>query len=178
MSVSRRNRDDLAFLVVYFSVAIAGALLGLSPWIVLPLGLVLGMAAGQALRRHEPEPAPADPSANPLARIAVDFASALVDGDFAKARSLLTDELQQTLTPERLRSELYGMFRGYAEGHPTGIWYEEGCAHEEDWPARRPGEVGWVYVGIHGDDFSEAVTVTITRIDDAYRICDVEWGRP
>jgi hypothetical protein len=48
----------------------------------------------------------------------------------------------------------------------------------EEWPRKRPGDIGWVYVGIEGDDFIEAVTVVVADVDGALLIREVEWGRP
>jgi hypothetical protein len=48
----------------------------------------------------------------------------------------------------------------------------------ETWPDKQPADVGWVYVGIGGDVYSEAVTVIVTREDGRLKIRAVEWGRP
>ena len=48
----------------------------------------------------------------------------------------------------------------------------------ETWPARQPLDVGWVYVSIGGDMFSEAVTVVVMREADTLKIRTVEFGRP
>ena len=110
-------------------------------------------------------------------KIAVEFASALVEGDFAHARTLLTSSLQKQLTQEDLHSELYGMFRGYASGEPNDVrLVEEGVL--EDWPDRKTGDIRCVYVAISGDDFNEAVYVTVTDVDGVNRIRKIDWGRP
>lgn len=118
----------------------------------------------------------------PHSAVAVAFAQALVDCEFDRAYALLTPELRVTMTPELLREQLFSMFRGYSDSTPTSIWFDE-ARHDadasfEDWPSKLPGDVGWAYVGIEGDDFNEAVTVTIAYIDGELLIRDVEWGRP
>jgi hypothetical protein len=48
----------------------------------------------------------------------------------------------------------------------------------EAWPARLPGDVGWVYVAINGDGESEAVSGVVTQVEGVPLIRDLEWGRP
>jgi hypothetical protein len=114
----------------------------------------------------------------PYVEIAVSFASALVDGDFELASSFLTPELRLEFTPESLRENLFGMFVGYApDSTPQTIHFDEDGVLDE-WPAKRSGDRGWVYVGIAGPDFVEAVTVIVAEVDGQLLIRDIEWGRP
>jgi len=113
----------------------------------------------------------------PHGQVAVAFASALVDGDFSKAHALLTPTLRQEMTPASLREKLYSMWRGYSTGEPRSIHFDEEFSHE-DWPAKLPGDIGWAYVGIEGDGFVEAVTVTVADVEGSLLIRDIEWGRP
>ena len=112
----------------------------------------------------------------PYAEIAIAFASALVEGDFLRANTLLAPDLRRKLSPDALRERLYAMFRGYADGGPRSIQFDNGQL--DDWPAKLPGDVGWAYVGIIGDDFIEAVNVIVADIDGKLLIRQVEWGRP
>ena len=113
----------------------------------------------------------------PHATVAVAFASALVDGAFAGAQALLAPALRRTMTPEALRKRFFEMFRGYASGQPRKIHFNEEFSGE-DWPAKLPGDLGWVYVGIEGDDFVEGVTVTVARVGAQNLIREIKWGRP
>ena len=113
----------------------------------------------------------------PHSEVAVAFASALVEGDFARAHGLLAPALRERLTPGALREELHAMFEGYADGKPTGIEYDEEFSMTE-WPDKQPLDIGWAYVSIMGEDFVEAVTVVVAEIDGVLLIRDVEWGRP
>jgi hypothetical protein len=49
---------------------------------------------------------------------------------------------------------------------------------EDDMPDMTPADLGWVYVAISGESFSEAVTVVVTREDGGAKIRELEWGRP
>jgi hypothetical protein len=48
----------------------------------------------------------------------------------------------------------------------------------EDWPGKEPSDVGWAYVSIGGDVYSEAVTVVVTRDAEDLKVRTVEFGRP
>ncbi len=112
----------------------------------------------------------------PYAEIAVAFAVALVNGDFSRAQALLVPELRTQFTPEALRERFYRMFR-YSDAEPHSVHFEK-RSQMDDWPAKREDDVGWVYVGIEGDGFMEAVTVIVAKINGEALIRDVEWGRP
>lgn len=82
------------------------------------------------------------------AEVAVAFATALVQGDFVRANALLAPALRTQFPPDALREEFYGMFRGYSDSEPKSVQFDEQFQMEA-WPARRAGDVGWAYVGIH-----------------------------
>ena len=48
----------------------------------------------------------------------------------------------------------------------------------EDWAGREPSDVGWAYVSVGGDLYSEAVTVVITLEEGELKVRTVEFGRP
>ncbi|HNC91251.1 MAG TPA: hypothetical protein PL000_20160 [Anaerolineales bacterium] len=48
----------------------------------------------------------------------------------------------------------------------------------EQWPDQRPNDVGWAYVAIDGEGFSEAVTVIVENERQTPAIRYIEWGRP
>ncbi len=113
----------------------------------------------------------------PYELVAVEFANSLVAGEFERAHELLVPTLREELSPAALRAELYGMFEGYAAGPPTDIGFLDEVSFE-DWPDKRPGDVGWIYVSIMGPDFVEAVTVIVASVEDRLAIRSIEWGRP
>jgi hypothetical protein len=47
-----------------------------------------------------------------------------------------------------------------------------------DWPGKKPSDVGWAYVSVGGDVYSEAVTVVVTLEEGELRVRTVEFGRP
>ncbi|MBW4481787.1 MAG: hypothetical protein KME14_04515 [Tildeniella torsiva UHER 1998/13D] len=112
----------------------------------------------------------------PYAQLAVQFARALTDGNFALAHTLLLPELSADLTPARLR-ETYEAMIEYGDGPPTNV---ELIVTMEQWqlPEQRLTDLGWAYVAIAGDGYSEAVTVIVEDAGDGPAIRYLEWGRP
>lgn len=47
-----------------------------------------------------------------------------------------------------------------------------------DWRGKEPSDLGWVYVSLGGDVYSEAVTVIIAQENGSLKVREVEFGRP
>jgi len=109
--------------------------------------------------------------------VAVGFASALVAGDFERAHTLLAPSLQASISPAQLRDRLFEMFIGYADGPPTDIQFDDEFSLVE-WPSKQAADIGWAYVGIMGEGFVEAVSVTVCNVGGMPLIRQIEWGRP
>lgn len=90
---------------------------------------------------------------------------------------MLAPQLQEELSPDELRAKLYAMFRGYADGEPTGIWYDEAFA-DTSWPAMQPDDIGRMHVAIYGEEFNEAISVKVVSVNGQPAIGDILWGRP
>ena len=109
-------------------------------------------------------------------RVAEQFGRAIAQGDFAAAHSLLTEGAQTAHSPESLKQAVEDM-TAVGDGPITDVDLVGECILE-DWPGKQEGDVGYVYVALTGDGFSEAVTVTLTSEAGRLRIRDLEWGRP
>ena len=107
-------------------------------------------------------------------RVALEFATALVDGDFDKAHSLICQPCRADLPLAQLKAEYNEMIE-YGDGPPDFVEIMETLT---DWPSRADGDIGWAYVAISGDGFSEAVAVVVSEDGDNKRIREIEWGRP
>ncbi|MBA5775737.1 hypothetical protein H2509_01205 [Stappia sp. F7233] len=99
------------------------------------------------------------------------FAKALCDGDFAGARGLLAATLKADFTEADLQREFDEM-TDYGDGPPDTV---EVMNFLDDWPQKKPGDLGWAYVAISGPGFGEAVAVIVTG---ERLIREIEWGRP
>jgi hypothetical protein len=102
------------------------------------------------------------------------FGSALTKKNFVLAHSMLCQSLQEKLSPEDLKQEFESMI-SYGEGLSEKVDVMESF---EDWPAKQQNDTGWAYVAITGQNFSEAVSLTINIENGQTRVRDIEWGRP
>jgi hypothetical protein len=105
---------------------------------------------------------------------ATQFANALVQRDYSLAHSLLADALKGELPPDQLQARYEGMIAAY--GNPAQA--AEVMETLTDWPDKQPGDLGWAYVAISGENFSEAVTLTLADQGGQPAIREIVWGRP
>lgn len=107
-------------------------------------------------------------------QVALKFASALAHGDFDQAHRCICEKHKSDWSAAQLRTAYEGMIE-YGDGSANFVEVMETMT---DWPTRVEGDLGWVYVAIAGDDFSEAVAVIVSEDDGEQRIREIEWGRP
>jgi len=109
-----------------------------------------------------------------VVEIAARFARALFAGDIDSGYELLSDELRGEVAATDLSSQ----FASLAEdmGGVTGIG--QPMVILEEWPEMSADDRAMVYVPLEGDNFSEALTVKVSEIDNVVRISSIEWGRP
>ncbi|MBY0270683.1 MAG: hypothetical protein K2X06_12495 [Burkholderiales bacterium] len=115
-----------------------------------------------------------DKKTTPHGKVAYDFAVALISGRFAEAHELLAASQKIEWSAEALHEELVQM-TDYGSGPPTEAEVMEVM---EDWPAKKPGDIGWAYAAIAGPGYSEAVAVVVARENGRLCIREIEWGRP
>jgi hypothetical protein len=48
----------------------------------------------------------------------------------------------------------------------------------DDWPDKQPSDLGWVYVSIGGDVYSEGLTLVLMSENGNARVREVQFGRP
>jgi hypothetical protein len=109
-------------------------------------------------------------------QIAELFGQHIAAGDYAAAHSLLTKDAQQTYTPDSFKRSFEEM-TAYDPGPIQSVEVDPEFAFE-DWPAKRSGDVAWVYVGLFGEEYVEAVLLTLAREDEEIRLREIKWGRP
>jgi hypothetical protein len=106
--------------------------------------------------------------------VAAEFAEALVNGKYEVAYAMLGSTLEQEYTPDELGNEYEAM----VEYGDSNVKSDGVLDTMEDWPTRKPMDVGWAYVSITGDEFAEAITVIVSVENDVLKISNIEWGRP
>ena len=113
----------------------------------------------------------------PHREVALTFTAALIHQDFTHAHEMLAPELRARISPSKIRDDFYRLFPAYAQGKATSIHCNEEFSMTE-WPDKQPNDVGWAYVSIMGEDFAEAVAVTVADFGGTLFIRAIEWGRP
>ena len=106
--------------------------------------------------------------------VAEQFARLLIDAKWEEARGLLASNLRKETTAQDLKDAVEAMTQ-YVERPVTTA---EVMNTLDDWPDKEEGDVGWAYVAMAGDGFSEAVTVIVHSEDSRLLIRSLEWGRP
>ena len=107
-------------------------------------------------------------------QVALEFAKLLAAREYPKAYAMTSQGYRQTNTVDQLRT-------GFEAIVPTdwgAIGPIEAGQTMTSWPGRQPSDLGWAYVSIGGDVYSEAVIVVVTSEDGEGKIREVEFGRP
>ena len=99
---------------------------------------------------------------------------ALASRDYPTAYALTSSDYQRSTTFDEMRAAFEAIV-------PT-TWRTVGPVEVgqamETWSAKQPSDVGWVYISIGGDAYSEAVTVVVMLQADTLKVRTVEFGRP
>ena len=110
----------------------------------------------------------------PHGKVALAFATALVNGKFGEAEAMLATEISAGWSSSDLQ-EAYGEMVAYFSTPPDFVHVEVVMT---DWPDKQPGDIGWAYTTIACDGEGEAVTVIACAENGKHLIRDIEWGRP
>ena len=116
-----------------------------------------------------------DPDA-PYAQLGVDFAGAMVSGDFARAHSMLSADLRGSLTVEGLQFEFDACF-AYVEG-PLCEVEVVGTLEAEELDPRSPTDAGWAYLTIQGTNTYGGLAIVVSAEQARLVVREVQWGRP
>ncbi|WP_343880928.1 hypothetical protein [Rhodanobacter caeni] len=107
-------------------------------------------------------------------QIALEFTKSLAAREYQKAYAMTSQEYRKRTTAEQLRTAFENIV-------PTD-WGQIGPIDVgqtmSSWPGKRPDDVGWAYVSIGGDVYSEAITVVVASEGGESKIGEVEFGRP
>lgn len=107
-------------------------------------------------------------------QIALEFTQFLAAREYPKAYALTSQEYRLRTSAEQLQA--------YFETIVPTDWGPIGPIEVgqtmTSWPGKRPDDLGWAYVSIGGDVYSEAVTVVVSAENGEPRIREVEFGRP
>jgi hypothetical protein len=107
-------------------------------------------------------------------QVALEFTKSLAAREYPKAYAMTSQECRKRTTVEQLRAA----FENIVPSDWGQIGPIEVGQTMTSWPGKRPDDVGWAYVSIGGDVYSEAITVVVTSEDGESKIREVEFGRP
>ena len=113
-------------------------------------------------------------SAGDYKNVALGFTNALATRNYGAAYALTSSEYRDGTSVE----DMQAAFEAIVPTDWKTIGPVELGGTIEDWPGRKPADVGWAYVSVGGDAYSEAVTVVVTLEAGALRVRTVEFGRP
>jgi len=108
--------------------------------------------------------------------VAQQFGDCIASNNYGGACVLLTKELQSATTPESIKNAVATM-TAYASGPIQGAQVMNEFTLE-DWPGKQADDLAVAYVALNGENFSEAVTLTLAEYGHEILIRHLEWGRP
>jgi len=119
---------------------------------------------------------PTTPSGNTAdyGQIALEFGRSLAAREYPKAYAMTSHDYRQNRTVDELRIGFEAIVpRDWGAIGPIEVGQTM-----TSWPGKQPSDVGWAYVSIGGDVYSEAIVVIVTSENGVGRIREVEFGRP
>ena len=106
--------------------------------------------------------------------IAMQFAKLLANRNYSDAYEMTTQEYRKRNSLEQIQEH----FEAIIPMDWGAIDPIEAGETMNDWRGKEATDVGWVYVSLGGDVYSEAVTVIIAEEEGALKVREVEFGRP
>ena len=113
-------------------------------------------------------------SAGDYRKVGLAFAKALASRDYDVAYALTSRDYRNHTSVKALQAA----FERIVPVDWKTVGPVEVGETMEDWAGKEPSDVGWAYVNVGGDVYSEAVTVILTLEEGELRIRSVEFGRP
>ena len=110
----------------------------------------------------------------PSEALALEFARVLARRDYRAAYNMTSSEFKSKFSCEEMQNDFESIIpTDWGPVDPIEIG-----TTMDDWPGKRANDIEWIYVGIGGDMYSEAIVVVMTEKDGGLSVRDVEWGRP
>jgi hypothetical protein len=107
-------------------------------------------------------------------KVALDLTNALAARNYGAAYALTSKEYRDSTSAEAMQAA----FEAIVPTDWKTVGPIEVVQTMDDWPGRTPLDVGWAYVSVGGDAYSEAVTVVVTTEQNVLRVRTMEFGRP
>jgi hypothetical protein len=106
--------------------------------------------------------------------VALEFTKALATRDYDGAYAMTSRDFQSGMSKDQMQAA----FEAIVPLDWGAVGPIETGETLASWPGKQPADLGWVYVSIGGDVYSEALIVIVALEDGNARIREVEFGRP
>ena len=107
-------------------------------------------------------------------QFALKFTQALAARDYAAGYAMGAQEFRDKVSLQQLTAEFEEIVpEDWGSTDPIAVGETM-----DEWPGKGPGDIGWVYVSIGGDVYSEALVVIVAAEEGGLKVRDVEFGRP
>lgn len=107
-------------------------------------------------------------------QVAVEFTNALAARQYDNAYAMTSQGYRRRSTVDQLRAA----FEAIVPADWGAMGPIEAGQALTNWSGKQPSDLGWVYVSIGGDVYSEAVIVVVMSENGEAKIREVEFGRP
>jgi len=107
-------------------------------------------------------------------QVALEFTKALAERQYSKAYEMTSQEFRSHSTVDKLKIDFETIIPpDFGPIDPIEV-----AQTMSNWPGRQSSDVGWAYVSIGGEVYSEALVVIVTLENGKEKIREIEYGRP
>jgi hypothetical protein len=136
------------------------------------IGIFLVVITLVACSKEEPRLSSANTT--DFRQVALLFAKALSAREYPIAYAMTSEQFRRNHTAEDLKAQ----FEAIVPPDWGAIGPIEVGQTMTHWPTKQQSDLGWAYVSIGGNVYSEAVIVVVTSTNGNPQIREVEFGRP
>lgn len=113
-------------------------------------------------------------NASEYRQVALQFTKSLAAGEYSAAYAMTSQEYRERITVDQMRAA----FEAIIPSDWGTIGPIEVGETMTSWPSKQPSDLGWAYVSIGGDVYSEAVIIVVTVEHGVPKVREVDFGRP
>jgi len=107
-------------------------------------------------------------------QLALEFTTTLAERQYAKAYEMTSQEYRTHATVDKLKKD----FETIVPNDFGPIGPIKVGRTMTSWPGKQPSDIGWAYLSIGGDVYSEALVVIVTNENGNKKVREIEFGRP
>lgn len=109
-----------------------------------------------------------------FSKVALDFGRSLAGRHYEQAYAMTTEGYRASTSLAQMKAAFEAIVpEDWGPSEPIEV-----TRMLETWPDKQAADIGWAYVSIYGDVYSEALIVVVALEQGQPRIRDVQFGRP